>query len=312
MNPVQNALLGLAVGDALGVPVEFRSRAVMKNDPVTGMRAFGTHRQPAGTWSDDSSLAFCLAASLCDGYNLEDIGKRFVMWYDDAYWTAHGSVFDIGITTRNAINRLRQGQRADFCGDFDEQANGNGSLMRIMPLLFYIKDKPQKERWEITRDVSRITHGHIRSCICCFFYLEFAGKLLAGKKAAEALAETRSEIKTFLVENHFAAREIELLQFLFDADFEKLPESKISASGYVLHTLEASLWCLLTTNSYKDAVLKAVNLGEDTDTTGAVTGALAGLYYGAETIPAEWLEVLARREAIEKLGSDLALKMAIG
>lgn len=308
MNPVQNALLGLAVGDALGVPVEFRSRAVMKNDPVTGMRAFGTHRQPAGTWSDDSSLAFCLAASLCDGYNLEDIGKRFVMWYDDAYWTAHGSVFDIGITTRNAVNRLRQGQRADFCGDFDEQANGNGSLMRIMPLLFYIKDKPQKERWEITRDVSRITHGHIRSCICCFFYLEFAGKLLTGKKAAEALAETRSEVKNFLVENHFAAREIELLQFLFDADFEKMPENVISASGYVLHTLEASLWCLLTTNSYKEAVLKAVNLGEDTDTTGAVTGALAGLYYGAANIPAEWLEVLARREAIEKLGSELAKK----
>jgi ADP-ribosylglycohydrolase len=312
MNPIQNALLGLAVGDALGVPVEFRSRAAMKNDPVTGMRAFGTHRQPAGTWSDDSSLAFCLAAGLCEGYNLEDIGKRFVMWYDDAYWTAHGAVFDIGITTRNAINRLRLGQRADFCGDFDEHANGNGSLMRIMPLLFYIKDKPQKERWEITRDVSRITHGHIRSCICCFFYLEFAGKLLAGKKADEALAETRAEVKKFLVDNHFAAREIELLQFVFESDISKMPENVISGSGYVLHTLEASLWCLLTTNSYKDAVLKAVNLGEDTNTTGAVTGALAGLYYGAETIPAEWLEVLARREAIEQLGNDLALKMAIG
>lgn len=305
MNPVRNALLGLAVGDALGVPVEFQSRATLKNDPVTAMRAYGTHRQPAGTWSDDSSLSFCLAASLCDGYNLNDIGKRFVMWCDDAYWTAHGEVFDIGITTRNAIGHLRKDQRADFAGDFDEQANGNGSLMRIMPLLFYINDKPINERWEMTRDVSRITHGHIRACICCFFYLEFARRLLAGEKPEPALDETRKDVHAFLVEMHMNARELELLKFVFQADFKSLKENVISSSGYVLHTLEASLWCLLTTTSYKDAVLKAVNLGEDTDTTGAVTGALAGLYYGADAIPAEWLEVLVRREKIEVLADQL-------
>lgn len=171
---VAAALFGVAVGDALGVPVEFRGRKYLKEDPVTDMRAYGTHRQPAGTWSDDSSLTFCLAEMLCGGYDLQNLGNRFINWYRHAYWTPHGNVFDIGMTTRTAINRLEDGVEPKNAGPWGEQDNGNGALMRILPLLFHLHDKPLEERFAKTRDVASVTHGHIRSTLCCFFYLEMA------------------------------------------------------------------------------------------------------------------------------------------
>ena len=130
-NYANDILLGLAVGDALGVPVEFRSRNAIKNDPVTDMRGNGTHNQPAGTWSDDSSLAFCLAEALTTEFDLNIVAKNFIRWYENAWWTPHGSVFDIGITTRKAIRELMIGQKPELAGGFDENSNGNGSLMRI-------------------------------------------------------------------------------------------------------------------------------------------------------------------------------------
>jgi ADP-ribosylglycohydrolase len=193
-------------------------------------------------------------------------------------------------------------------GGIDERDNGNGSLMRILPLLFYLNDKPIKERFNLTEQVSAITHGHIRSIIACFYYLEFARQILKGKDKFEIYKNLQSEIPNFLTTLSISEMEIALFDRLLKEDIEKLSEEKIYSSGYVLHTLEASIWCLLTTDSFEEAVLKAVNLGEDTDTTGAVTGGLAGLLYGINRIPEKWLQKIARYDEINDLAERVANK----
>ena len=304
---VLSAFFGLAVGDALGVPVEFESRFVLKRNPVENMREFGTYNQPAGTWSDDSSLAFCLADALSEGFNLDRIAKNFVRWQTEGFWTPHGVVFDIGIATSAAIRRLKIGIKPELAGGADEYSNGNGSLMRILPLLFYIKDKPVSERFELTRHVSSITHAHIRSVIACFYYLEFARLLVKAMDKFEVYATLKKEIPANLDALGISSEEVLHFKRLLSSDIFFIKENEIKSSGYVTETLEASIWCLLTTDSYASAVLNAVNLGEDTDTTAAVTGGLAGLMYGYEQIPKEWIDVLARKEDIEDLGKRLAL-----
>ncbi|OQY95076.1 MAG: hypothetical protein B6D37_06810 [Sphingobacteriales bacterium UTBCD1] len=155
---IKSALLGAAVGDTLGVPFEFKSRKAIVQNPVTDMTGFGTYNMPAGTWSDDSSLSFCLAKALTQGFDLKAIAENFIKWYRDNFRTPLGTIFDIdiGITTRQAIMRLEQGEQPVLAGGFDETENGNGSLMRILPLLFYIHEKPVNERYKITKQVSSI------------------------------------------------------------------------------------------------------------------------------------------------------------
>jgi len=305
----KDILLGVAVGDALGVPVEFKSREVIAKNPVIDMIGYGSYNLPPGTWSDDASLTFCLADALAErGYDLQKIADNFVEWRYHSFWTARGEVFDVGMGTQQAIERVAKGTRPDLAGGFGVSSNGNGSLMRILPLLFYIKDKPIEERFAITRDVSAITHGHIRSAIACFYYLEFAGKLLLNGNLQDVYKQVQAEIKDYLDSTAIDHNEIALFDGLLNGDIYKLNADEIKSSGYVLHTLQASIWCLLNTSSYKEAVLKAVNLGEDTDTTGAVTGGLAALKYGFETIPEKWLIKLARKEDIDDLAHRLANK----
>ena len=306
---IKSALFGVAIGDALGVPVEFRSRETILQNPVTDMIGYGTYNLPPGTFSDDSSMAFCLAEALTHDFEINRIGGNFVKWFHENFWTARGEVFDIGIATREAINRISKGKQPEFAGSTDASSNGNGSLMRILPLLFYIKDLPISERYEITKKVSSITHGHIRSVIACFYYLEFAREILLGKDKFEVYQNLQTEIPDFLHSLSINQHEISLFDRLLREDISELAEHEILSSGYVLHSLEASIWCLLTTDNYKEATLKAVNLGEDTDTTSAITGGLAGLMYGFNTIPENWIDQLARKEDIEDLAGRLAEKL---
>ncbi len=312
------ALLGLAVGDALGVPVEFIGREARRRDPVVGMRGYGTHHQPPGTWSDDSSLTFCLAETLATkGYDLTDAAQRFVRWQDEAYWTAHGAVFDIGIATAEAIQCLRQGIPPQHAGGTGEYSNGNGSLMRILPLVFAIKDQPVAERFRAVREVSSITHAHIRSAMACFIYIELARQLLLGLDKQAAYSAMQQLVNDFFKTKGIGS-ELELRQFhrILENTYGEYviqpliacKEVEIKSSGYVVHTLEAALWCLLTHDTYAATVLAAVNLGDDTDTTGAVAGGLAGLAYGEAAMPAEWLAALARRADIEDLAARLCAK----
>jgi ADP-ribosylglycohydrolase len=305
-NSIKSVLFGVAVGDALGVPVEFKSRVLMCQQPVKDMIGYGTYNLPAGTWSDDSALTFCLAEGMLLEFDLNSVGQNFVKWYHENYWTPRGEVFDVGGVTRQAIDRLAQGHQPELAGGFNENDNGNGSLMRILPLLFHLIDKPIGDRYELTKNVSAITHGHIRSVIACFYYLEFAKQILEGKDKFEIYEVLKLEILDHLNGRSISHKELSLFDRLLKYSIYDLGEEHIQSTGYVIHTLEASIWCLLTTDNYKEAVLKAVNLGGDTDTTGAVVGGLAGLLYGYDNIPEAWVRQLAKAKEIE----DLCLRLA--
>ncbi len=310
---VRAALLGHAVGDALGVPVEFTSRAERTANPVTGLRAYGTHHQPAGTWSDDASLTFCLAESLVahPGFDETDLAARLLRWLDENYWTAHGDVFDVGIATRHALDRLRRGTAPALAGGTSEMDNGNGALMRLLPLVFHatFQHTPSAfaEQLRLTHAAARITHGHPRSAVGCWLYLTVARHLLAGATPSAAYAAMRADAAEFqpTADAVFAA-EFASFETVLNGVLPTFTERHVRSSGYVVHTLEAALWCLLTETTYAATVLKAVNLGDDTDTTAAVAGGLAGLAYGEAAIPAEWCGGLVRLPDIEALTVRLA------
>jgi ADP-ribosyl-[dinitrogen reductase] hydrolase len=306
LEKIKGALFGLATGDALGVPVEFRSRELLTQRPVTGMTGYGTWNQPPGTWSDDSSLAFCLAESLTNGYNISDIAAKFVQWKQSGYWGAHHHVFDIGITTSSALSRLSGGVKPAIAGGAEEGDNGNGSLMRILPLVFYTCFLPDRKRFELIQDVSSITHAHLRSVFACFFYTEMALKLMEGVTCREAYSITCESVMDFAVRENFSIDELKIFNRVLGGEIDKLPETQIHSGGYVIHTLEASLWCLLNSTDFQEATLKAVNLGGDTDTTACVTGGLAGMQYGYDGIPTDWVKQIARKDDIEQLAKQLA------
>ncbi len=306
---IKDVLFGVSVGDALGVPVEFKPRNVLQQNQVTGMIGYGTHNQPPGTWSDDSSLTFCLAEMLCEKYDLQNLANRFINWKHHGYWTAHGNVFDIGDATNSAILNLANGVTPVRAGGNSEDNNGNGALMRVLPLLFHIQYKNIDERFQAVKDLSSLTHRHIRSVLCCFIYVEFALEIVKGKNKFEAYKQTCNNVTAFLHETATCTEdELANLRKILSATIYELPQDEISSSGYVIHTLEAALWCILNTDNYKDAVLKAVNLGSDSDTTAAVTGGLGGLLYGWGSIPQEWINVLARTKDINRLAEKLNAK----
>jgi ADP-ribosyl-[dinitrogen reductase] hydrolase len=294
----------LAVGDALGVPVEFRSRDDLRAWPVEGMSGYGTWNQPPGTWSDDSSLTFCLAESLVNGYNLHDISSRFVRWYREGYWGAHHKVFDIGGTTRRALARIEAGKHPLLTGDTDVESNGNGSLMRIVPAALFFSLSSDLGFYLGIREVSGLTHAHFRSVFSCYIFSEIVRELLNGRPKPDALRIASARVSKFALDNDFKPEELNLFNRILSGCITSADQDTICSGGYVLNTLESCIWCFMTTNNYTEAVLRAVNLGEDTDTTACVTGALAGLYYGESAIPAQWRNVLAREKDIVKLSKD--------
>jgi ADP-ribosyl-[dinitrogen reductase] hydrolase len=308
---IKATLLGVAIGDALGVPVEFLSRTEIAMLPITKMTGYGSHNQPEGTFSDDSSLTFCLAEALCNGYDLTSIAEHFEQWLYYGYWTPHGNVFDIGIATERAIRRFAQGAPAAQSGNYGEESNGNGSLMRIAPLVFYLIDKSIEERYRITKEVSSITHGHVRSVIACFYYLEFAKQLLEGKEKFQIYQNLKTTVTDYLNSININPEEIKLYHRLLQGNIYEQSEDSIWGTTYVLQSLEASVWSLLITDTYQAAVLKAVNLGNDTDSTGAITGGLAGILYGTQGIPADWLSQLVRRKDIEDLAERMAKRLVV-
>ena len=303
----KDILLGTAIGDALGVPVEFEYRQVLEKNPVVGMREYGTHNQPKGTWSDDSSLALCLAESLCNGYNLNDIADKFIRWYYDGYCTPYGRVFDVGVTTARAISYLQSGCKPELAGMDRERDNGNGSLMRILPLVPYIINMEEEDRFRIIGEVSSLTHRHPRSILACISLCEFAIQyinLQSIEKAYQTMQQTMLQLlkKEMFIEEDSLFKRLVGLSY---EEFKNIELKDIRSTGYVIDTLEASLWCVFNTTNYKEAVLKAANLGDDTDTVGAITGGLAGIIYGYDTIPPEWLEVLAKKDDIIELANKL-------
>ncbi len=297
-----SGLMGLCVGDALGVPVEFTTRAERVNSPVTQMLGYGTWNQPPGTWSDDSSLTFCLAESLCRGYSLDAIANSFWRWYKAGYWTPRGELFDIGQTTHEAIMRLKQGVAPHQAGGKVENSNGNGSLMRILPMAYCHKTLTFDELMARVHDVSAITHGHPRSQMACGIYISIAIALLEGVDLETAYIKGLNKSQHIYDQREFILERPHFSRIL-SGKIAQIPVEEINSGGYVIDTLESSLWCLLNSSSYSETVLKAINLGGDTDTTAAVTGGLAGIYYGIENIPSQWVNQIARKQDIVNLSN---------
>lgn len=317
-NKAVDVLLGIAIGDAVGVPFEFKSRASMIANPAKNMVGYGTYNLPKGTWSDDSSLTFCLAESLSEGYSLKDISDKFIAWKENAYWTARGRVFDIGLTTSKAISRLQKLIKENDLGELpnqkyygDEYDNGNGSLMRIMPLLFYIRGKEISEQFQIVWEVSALTHRHIRAAMSCLIYLKLAEKLMEGKEKVEAYSEMRKEISLFWNVMEFSINEQKHFDKVIQNDIRDTKWEDLKSGGYVIEVLESSIWFFLKKETYEDTILSIINIGHDTDTSAAIAGGLAGLYYGANKIPTEWRKSLAKVEEIIELGNKLYDKYSI-
>jgi ADP-ribosylglycohydrolase len=308
---IQDAFIGFAIGDALGVPVEFETREWLQENPVQGMLGGMRYNQPPGTWSDDSSMVFCTAESLCKGYDLEDIALQFSKWKNERFWTPRGRVFDIGIQTNKAIERidrfLEMGLRIKPIPEqgVNEKENGNGSLMRIMPLAFFLANSTAEEGYRIIQEVSALTHAHTRAVTACFIYTRFIMSLLEGKDKCQAYTELRSFIPDFCRSNTDSC-EYEYYSRILQNNISDFPEATIRSSAYVVHTLEACFWCVMRNDNFPDTVLQAVNLGEDTDTVAALAGGLAGIIYGIDQVPENWTNTLVRKEDI----LDLALRFS--
>jgi ADP-ribosylglycohydrolase len=300
---VLGGLWGSLVGDALGVPVEFRPRAEVQNNPVTDMRGFGSHRQPKGTWSDDGALILCTVDSLVNSeFDTQDIARRFVLWMNEALWTATDVVFDIGMATTDSLMRIANGTPAEDAGGCDEYSNGNGSLMRIIPVALRFAGEPIGTFSRRIERVSAITHGHERSKLACVLSSLVVRQLLLGLTPQAAIDAARKEFRSL----YQITPEFERFRHHLQDDFRSMPEGEVVSTGYVLHTLHAALWCLLTTGTYHDCVLRAVNLGGDTDTTGCIAGGLAGVAYGVQSVQSDWIVQLARKPDLDRLFHEFA------
>ena len=311
-----DSIMGVVVGDALGVPYEFRSRDEMKKDPATNMRGYGTYNMPPGTWSDDSSMTLASLVSLNESRrkgapaDFQDMMERFESWAVKGEYTPYGETFDIGRTTLDAVHRYQKnGRDTSTCGGSGEHDNGNGSLMRIMPVCLYAYELQKNQGLSnedavtLIHTASGLTHNHIRSKIACGLYyfcvraiLDEEGSL--ADRLQSGIDQEWDFYKSILGDKRelFFYNRCRRIQSL-----KETSEKDIFSGGYVVASFTAALWCLLNTDSYRECVLQAVNLGFDTDTTAAIAGGLAGLYYGYDDIPDEWLKKIARREWIEEL-----------
>lgn len=305
-------MLGHAVGDALGVPVEFCEREELDDNPVTDMRGFGSYDVPAGAWSDDTSMSLAALDSLANGrVDYFEIMQNFAKWIEEGAYTSTGENFDVGRSCLHSvigfikICRHENGEYRlppDFditaCGQKGEFANGNGSLMRIHPFVLYAyANQMSVDEWlGMIVKASALTHAHDRSEMGCLIYT-FVLMSLLKDKGKDGIEDGLKKAENYLK----ACAEFAPYERIFKRDFDKLPRKEIKSSGYVVDTLEAALWCLMTTDNYRDCVLKAVNLGDDTDTVAAIAGGLAGALYGYKSIPEEWLGTLKRRDYIEEM-----------
>ena len=304
---ILGGIMGVVIGDALGLPVQFMTKSEIKKSPITEMRGGGFFDLEPGAWSDDSSLTLCLAESLYEvGYNPADIAQRFVKWYRDDYMTPLGKSFDIGGTTEIAMKRLVHGVAPFKAGPTDAESNGNGSLMRILPATLFFAHESDYTMIQRICEVSKITHGHPRSQLACSLYSLFVKELLKGSRPQEAYDTMILKSQTVFFIDRKVGKQLSHFERIISGQLPNLPESEIKSGGYVVESLEAALWCFLTTSSFEDAVLKAANLGWDTDTVGAITGSMAGIYYGFSNIPAPWLTKLMDYDKILSLTNQFA------
>jgi ADP-ribosyl-[dinitrogen reductase] hydrolase len=295
-NPTRDRFLGclagLACGDAVGTTLEFRSPGSF--EPINDMVGGGPFDLEPGQWTDDTSMALCLAESLieCQGFDPIDQLERYIRWYHSGHLSSTGRCFDIGNTVSQAL-RLFEAQRLPYCGSTDPYSAGNGSIMRLAPVpMFYAKNP--EEAVERSGESSRTTHGAETAVDACRYFGGLLVRVLNGAAKDDLLSSLYTPIPGYWQNHplHPAIAEIA------GGSFKRKSPPDIRGTGYVVHSLEAALWAFYHGHSFKEGCLMAVNLGEDADTTGAVYGQLAGAYYGFQAIPESWREKLALKDTI--------------
>ena len=295
----KNGIIGFAIGDAMGVPVEFMNRNSLQNNPVTKMLGYMSHNMPKGSWSDDTSMTLATVDAIIKDkdINCTTIADNFLKWAEEAKYTPTGNVFDIGRTCLQAILRYEKNEcKAEECGGTGEYDNGNGSLMRMVPIIYYKSANSFSNiGYNTVRRVSSITHSNPVSILGCYIYVLFGKCLMDGWNFEQAYEYIQSE----WYEEYFDEETIDRYKRILKGNIRELKADDISSSGYVVHTLEATFWTLL--NSYDEAVIKAINLGDDADTVGGCVGGLAGIFYGVDSINEEWKKDLIKYNYIDDM-----------
>jgi ADP-ribosyl-[dinitrogen reductase] hydrolase len=288
---LKGCMLGLAIGDAMGAPVEFMQRGTFK--PVSGYRSGGKFRLNAGEWTDDTAMALCLAQSLldCQGFDPADQLEKYLLWMHEGYMSCTGKMVGLGKTCMRTLIRYRR-TRQHYTDITHEKFSGNGSLMRLAPVcIYYVNDIKTAVNYAALS--SKTTHGSPIAVDACRYFSYILVSLFNGMEKEMLFSDAfKINVRLFFKNEPLHPA----LNHIVAGEYQNKKEDDISSSGYVIDSLEAALWSFYHTSTFKDAVLKAVNLGDDTDTVGAITGQLAGACYGMPAIPEEWILGLGRRD----------------
>lgn len=301
---VINGIMGFIIGDALGVPLEFKKRDLFKNNKVTDM--ISSDRVGAkGIWSDDSSMVIATMKSIIDNkgkINYESIMDNFILWVSNKDFIATDKAFGIGRATFFALGNYhnKRYEKITDCGMKGFNHNGNGSLMRILPIAYYCyyKKLNDDEIYNLVKGISSLTHSHEISILGCFIYVLLVIELLSGKEKENAY----SDVRKYNYRKYFSLENVRYYERLLNNDISKLDVDSISSMGFVVDTLEAVIWCFINNNSYDKCVIEAINLGNDSDTIGALVGGLSGIYYG--NLPSKWLDSIVKKDYLLKLSND--------
>lgn len=297
LNQARGALLGLAVGDAIGTTVEFMPRGSFP--PVTDMVGGGPFNLKSGEWTDDTSMALCLASSLLEnGFDLDDQMRRYVLWREEGFMSSTGDCFDIGNTIQDALDAFKRTGNA-VAGSTDPDTAGNGSIMRLAPIPIHYLNTP-KLAVQLSEEQSRTTHQAPECLMACSLLSEILIRALQGKSKEDVLAPSQQVLSL-----------TPRLKSIAEGGYKTKSETEIRSTGYVVDSLEAAFWCFWQTDNFKDCVLLAANLGDDADTIAAISGQIAGACYGETGIPAKWLEKLTMGDGIGKLAEQLAMNEPI-
>ena len=300
---VIDGLIGFAIGDAMGVPLEFSNREDNLKKLVTDMIGYGAHFVPAGSWSDDTSMTIATMDSYIEKgkFDYDDIMDKWYEWAEDYKYTASNITFDIGNTCFEAIYNYHNNNLDPLeCGIDSIDSNGNGSLMRMLPVVYYAyyKNIDKDELYELVKDISSLTHAHEISIMGCYIYTLYAIRLLKGEDKVTAYKNIQKEDYSM-----FSSETIEVYKRILSEDISLLKLDSIKSTGYVVDTLEASIWVILKSKNYWESIVGSINLGHDTDTVGAITGSLAGIIYGYSNIPKEWLDILLRKDYLIEIAN---------
>ena len=303
LNRQKGSLLGLAIGDALGCTLEFKKPGTFK--PINTIIGGGVHKLKAGQWTDDTSLALCLAQSLidCKGFEAKDQMQKYCKWDEEGYMSSTGKCFDIGNTTLKALDKFRA-TGEPYSGMTEESSAGNGSIMRLAPIPIYFSQNPKKAL-KYAALSSKTTHANEMCMDACRYMTGIMLGLLSGENKKTVLSHEYSPINNYFINNPLC----EAIREVANGSFKRKQPPQIKGSGYVVESLEAALWSFYNTDNFREGALKAVNLGNDADTTGAIYGQIAGVCYGIDKIPSNWISVLSFRELIINIFDKLVFNI---